>query len=220
MENWTQRFLLTGAAFLMGWTVSLSVAAETGDRPLIEPDVSPQVVDESLIDTENFEVGTFAGVINIEDFESSFVWGGRVAYHLSESLFIEGNVGFADAGETSFEKLGGNVQLLTDDEREYFYYNAAFGWNVLPGEAFFVSPFSDTTYAFNTNFYLLAGAGATEFADDNRFTAVIGGGYQVVLQDWLSVHISVREHFYDIDLLGETKTSMNTELRTGLSIFF
>ncbi len=218
MENWTQRFLLI--ALLCGTLPLSSAWAEEGDRPLIEPDVKPQRVDESLIDTENFEIGTFAGLINIEDFESSFVWGGRLAYHLSESLFLEGNIGFAEAGETSFEKLGGNVQLLTDEDREYTYYNVAFGWNLLPGEAFFRFPFVDNTYAFNTNFYLLLGAGATDFAGDNRFTAVGGGGYQVVISDWLSIHVSLREHFYDIDVLGETKTSRNTEVRTGLSIFF
>ena len=104
---------------------------------------------------------------------------------------------------------------LTDSERDYSYYNINLGYNVLPGEAFLTE-----NYAFNTNFYLIAGAGATEFAGDTRFTLNAGAGYQVLLTDSVSVHFGVRQHFYDIDVLGEEKTSVNTEVSTGLSVFF
>ncbi len=221
MENWTQRIFLKAALCITGLLTLGSAQAEEGeDRPLIAPDVRPQQVDEALIDTENFEIGAFFGVMNIEDFESSATYGARVAYHLDESLFLEANIGFAEGGETSFEKLAGNVQLLSDEDREYTYYNVAFGYNILPGEAFFKVPFVDQHYTVNTNFYLLAGAGATDFAGDNRFTGVFGGGYQMIVKDFIALHISVREHLYDIDVLGETKTSFNTEVRGGLSFFF
>ncbi|MDX1453545.1 MAG: outer membrane beta-barrel domain-containing protein [Oleiphilaceae bacterium] len=220
METWTQRFLLNGLIALVTLAASVLAQAEQGDRPLIEPDVRPQQVDEALIDTENFEVGAFFGVIHIEDFESSMVWGARLAYHLNESFFIEGNLGFADAGETSFEKLGGNVQLLSDEDREYTYYDVGFGYNILPGESFFKVPFVDQHYTVNTNFYLTAGGGATDFAGDNRFTFVFGGGYQMIINDFLSFHISMREHLYDIDVTGETKTSYDSEVRGSLSVFF
>jgi outer membrane beta-barrel protein len=87
--------------------------------------------------------------------------------------------------------------------------------NVLPGEAFLTE-----NYAFNTNFYLIGGAGATDFAGDTRFTFNVGAGYQVLLTDSVSIHLGVREHFYRIDVLGEEKTSMNTEVSGGLSVFF
>jgi len=215
MENWTQRiFLVRALLAALIFTVSLPAFSADIDKPLIEPDVHPQVVDESLIDTENFEAGIFAGVIKIEDFESSFIYRARVAYHFSESLFFELNYALAEGGETSFEKLG-NVQLLSDSDRDYRYYNFGVGYNVFPGEAFF----TDNT-AFNTNFYLVMGAGATEFAGDSRFTVNYGAGYQVLLTDWLSLHLTVREHVFDIDVLGETKTSFNTEVSSGISFFF
>tara|TARA_R100001244_G_scaffold53301_7_gene46272 strand:+ start:1187 stop:1774 length:588 start_codon:yes stop_codon:yes gene_type:complete len=195
--------------------VPTAVSAQEDDRPLIEPDVRPQKVDEALIDTENFEIGAFAGIINIEDFESSFLWGGKLTYHLSETFFFEANVGFAEGGETSFEKLAGDVQVLSDEDRDYRYYNINIGMNVLPGEAFLTE-----NYAFNTNFYLIGGAGATDFAGDTRFTFNVGAGYQVLLTDSVSIHLGVREHFYRIDVLGEEKTSMNTEVSGGLSVFF
>jgi len=195
--------------------VPTAVSAQEDDRPLIEPDVRPQKVDEALIDTENFEIGAFAGIINIEDFESSFLWGGKLTYHLGETFFFEAKVGFAEGGETSFEKNAGDVQVMSDEDRDYRYYNINIGMNVLPGEAFLTE-----NYAFNTNFYLIGGAGATDFAGDTRFTFNVGAGYQVLLTDSVSIHLGVREHFYRIDVLGEEKTSMNTEVSGGLSVFF
>ena len=215
MENRIKHILLTVLPFAGLLLVPTVVSAQEDDRPLIEPDVRPQKVDEALIDTENFEIGAFAGIINIEDFESSFLWGGKLTYHLSETFFFEANVGFAEGGETSFEKLAGDVQVLSDEDRDYRYYNINIGMNVLPGEAFLTE-----NYAFNTNFYLIGGAGATDFAGDTRFTFNVGAGYQVLLTDSVSIHLGVREHFYRIDVLGEEKTSMNTEVSGGLTVFF
>ena len=215
MENRIKHILLTVLPFAGLLLVPTVVSAQEDDRPLIEPDVRPQKVDEALIDTENFEIGAFAGIINIEDFESSFLWGGKLTYHLSETFFFEANVGFAEGGETSFEKLAGDVQVLSDEDRDYRYYNINIGMNVLPGEAFLTE-----NYAFNTNFYLIGGAGATDFAGDTRFTVNVGAGYQVLLTDSVSIHLGVREHFYRIDVLGEEKTSMNTEVSGGLTVFF
>lgn len=214
MESGTQRIFLKLAGAAVLTLAALPAWAAEDSKSLIEPDVKPQKVDESLIDTENFEIGVFGGVLNIEDFESSPVYGARIAYNLSESFFLEANVGFAEGGETSFEKLAGDVELLTDHERDYTFYNLNFGYRILPGEAFIGD------YAFNTNFYLVAGAGATEFAGDNRFTGNVGFGYQMLLTDSFSIHVGAREHMYNIDVLGEDKTAFNTELSAGLSVFF
>ncbi|SNB55239.1 outer membrane beta-barrel protein [Marinobacter sp. es.042] len=214
MENRTKHLFLKTLCFGAGLFIATATQAQD-DRPLIEPDVTPVPVTEALIDTENFEIGAFVGVLNIEDFESSLLYGGKLTYHLSESFFFEAGVGFAEGGETSFEKLAGNVEVLTDSERDYSYYNINLGYNVLPGEAFLTE-----NYAFNTNFYLIAGAGATDFAGDTRFTLNAGAGYQVLLTDSVAVQIGVRQHYYRIDVLGAEKTSMNTEVSTGLSVFF
>lgn len=214
MENRTKHLFLKPLCLGAGLCIAMGAQAQD-DRPLIEPDVTPVPVTEALIDTENFEIGVFVGVLNIEDFESSLLYGGKLTYHFSESFFFEAGIGFAEGGETSFEKLAGNVEVLTDRERDYRYYNINLGYNVLPGEAFLTE-----NYAFNTNFYLIAGAGATDFAGDTRFTLNAGAGYQVLLTDSVAVHIGLRQHYYRIDVLGAEKTSMNTEVSTGLSVFF
>jgi len=220
MESWTKRFLLIGV--LSSLTASGWVFAAKGDdslvdeaEPMIKPDVEPRAVREDLIDTENFEIGVFGGIYSIENFGSDFVVGVKAAYHLSEDLFVEFNYGMTEAGKTSFEALSGNIQLLPDNDRKLTYYNANFGYNFLPGEAFF-----GRSHAFNTNFYVLVGTGSTEFAGDDRLTANLGWGFQILPTDWLSVRLDMRDHIFDNDILGMNETTHNLEFTGGLTVFF
>lgn len=186
-----------------------------GRERVIEPEIERREIGTPRIDTEDFEVGAYAGVMSVEDFGSNAVIGVRAAYHVSASFLLEATYGQTDTGKTSFELLSGGAELLDDSERKLIYYDLSFGWNVLPGEAFV-----GRKRAFNTALYLLAGAGSTEFAGDNHFTAVGGLGYRMLPNDWLAIHADVRDHMFDSDLLGEKKTTHNIEAHVGLTIFF
>jgi outer membrane beta-barrel protein len=192
-----------------------SVTGEPSDKPIIEPEVERRTIKQTRIDTEDFEVGAYVGILSIEDFESNVVYGARLAYHLTEDFFLEGTVGQSRAGRTSYENLSGSADLLTDSERDYTYYALSLGWNALPGEIFL-----GENRAYNTSFYLVAGIGNTTFAGDDRFTVSGGFGYRILPADWIAVHFDVRDHVYDIDLLGEKKIVNNLEAHLGLSIFF
>ena len=220
METRTRYFLLKvmiAVAFVVAILATPEDVSAQPERepPLIEPDVKPQPVEQALVDSEKFEVAAVAGWLNIEDFGSSFMYGGRLTYNISESFFVEAGIGFAEAEETSFERLAGDVQLLPDDDRDYRWYNLNLGYRLLPGEAFFPGG-----YVFNTNFYVTGGAGATDFAGDNRFTMNYGVGYQVLFTDSVSAHLNVRQYVFDSDLLGEDKTFVNTEVSASISMFF
>ena len=191
------------------------VTGEPSDKAIIEPEVERRKIRQTRIDTEDFEVGAYVGVLSIEDFESNVVYGARLAYHLTEDFFLEGTFGRSRAGRTSYENLSGSADLLTDSERDYTYYALSAGWNALPGEIFL-----GKNRAYNTAFYLVAGIGNTTFAGDDRFTVSGGFGYRVLPADWIAVHFDVRDHVYDIDLLGEKKIVNNLEAHLGLSIFF
>ena len=194
-------------------------AAATGepasDRPIIDPQVERRTIKRARIDTEDFELGAYAGIMSIEDFESHSVYGARLAYHLTEDFFLEGTVGRSEAGRTSYENLSGGVELLTNSEREYTYYALSAGWNALPGEVFV-----GKNRAYNTAFYLVAGIGSTKFAGDDRFTVSGGFGYRILPADWIAVHFDVRDHVFDIDITGEKKIVNNLEAHLGLSVFF
>lgn len=191
------------------------LTGESGQQPVINPQVERREIERAQIDTEDFEIGLYGGILSIEDFESNPVYGARLAYHLTEDFFLEATVGQSRAGKTSYETLSGAAEILTDDERDYTYYALSAGWNALPGEVFI-----GKNRAYNTAFYLVAGIGSTRFGGDDLFTVSGGFGYRILPTDWVAVHFDVRDHVYDTDLLGEKKIVNNLEAHLGLSIFF
>jgi len=190
-------------------------ADDTGQPPVIEPDVARREIEPPKIDTEDFEVGVFMGQLSVEDFGVNTVSGARFAYHVTEGFFVELAAGQADTELTSFERLSGAAQLLTDSEREYSYYNVPLGYNILPGEHFVGGE-----RAMNTQTYVIGGVGKTTFAGDDRFTINFGVGMRFMPLDWLAVHGGIRDHVFDIDLLGEEKTAHNLEATLGVTFFF
>jgi len=182
---------------------------------VIDPQVERREIKEPAIDREDFEVGAFVGIMSIEDFGSDVVYGVRLAYHVTEGFFIEASVGQSEAGLTSFEVLSGGAPIIADSERTLTYYNLDVGYNLLPGEGFV-----GEGRAYNTNFYLVAGLGSTRFAGDDRFTVNFGAGYRFLLTDSIALHVDFRDHLFDIDILGEDKTTHNLEGHLGVTVFF
>ena len=69
--------------------------------------------------------------------------------------------------------------------------------------------------AINSAVYLTLGAGSTQFAGDDRFTVTMGAGARVLVKDWLAVHLDVRDHMMEIDVVGANKTTHNLEATLG-----
>jgi outer membrane beta-barrel protein len=238
METRVRILLLAGALCLCsacstirGWAddderlpqvseVDQAVAAEAEDSEepaprVIEPQVERRSIKVARIDTENVEVGAFFGALSIEDFGTNPVYGVSAAYHITEDFFFRGQYGSSTAGRTSFETLGGNVQLLTGDERRFTYYSLSLGYNFLPGEVFL-----GRGLAMASSFYLIGGIGSTEFAGDEEFTLSFGAGYRVLPTDWIAVHIAVEDRVFESDLLGSSKLVNNLEAYVGATVFF
>jgi outer membrane beta-barrel protein len=203
---------------LLTLTISAEARSQEGNDEqtpdVIQPDLNRRNINEANIDAENFEVGVYAGVIAIEDFESSAIVGVRFAYHISEDFFVESTYAQAEAGQTSFEVLSGGAPFLTEDDRDYTYYDLSLGYN-FNGEVFFTD-----NLVFNQSFYIKAGAGSTDFGGDSRFTVNIGGGYRLLLTDYFALHADVRDHIFSSDLIGEDKDTHNIELTLGATFFF
>jgi outer membrane beta-barrel protein len=218
MESRFLLLLLAQVAVLVGLTGcgrDRLVAEDSGQPPVIEPDVERREIETARIDTEDFEVGVFAGEISVEDFGVNSVLGATFAYHITEGFFVELGAGKADTQLTSFERLSGAARLLTDSERDYSYYDLSLGYNIFPGESFV-----GKNRSLNTATYLIGGVGKTTFAGDDRFTVNLGVGVRLMPLDWLAIHADVRDHVFDIDLLGQEKTSHNIEAHIGVTFFF
>lgn len=180
---------------------------------VISPDIERRKIDEAKIDSEWLEVGLFAGVLSVEDFGSNDVYGARFAVHVTEDIFLEANLGISTLQETSYEMLSGDIQLLTDDERDLQYYNLNVGVNLFPGEIYLGN------WAFKNNFYLIGGAGNTHFASNDHFSYLFGGGFRLFVTDWLGFHVDFRNHVMEHSIFGEDKKIQNLESHLGFTLF-
>jgi outer membrane beta-barrel protein len=182
--------------------------------PVISPEVERREITTPKIDTEDFEITAYYGMISVEDFGSNSIYGARVGYHVTEGLFLEGTYAMSgDVDQSSVEVLD-KIDLLGDD-RDYSYYNLAVGWNLLPGEVFL-----GRSHAFNSALYVIGGAGNTSFAGEDLFTMTFGAGYRVLATDSIALRFDVRDHLFDNDVTGEDKTTHNIEFNLGVSWFF
>jgi outer membrane beta-barrel protein len=194
----------------------VEVTSAAGGAPaVVQPEVFRRAIDEPQIDVSDFEIGPYIGTYSTEDFGVNPVKGARLTYHISEDFFAEALFGRTEASRTSFERLSGGADLLTDSERRLTYYNLAFGYNLFPGEVFI-----GRRRAFNSAFYVTAGFGSVEFAGDDRFTVSVGAGYRLLLNDWIVARLDVRDHMFEIDLLGTNKNTHNLETALGVTVYF
>lgn len=190
-------------------------SADSTPPRVIEPVVERRKIKVPKIDTENVEIGAFYGEMSIEDFGASPYSGMRFSYHVTEDFFFDASLARATAGQTSFETLGGNVQLLSDAERRLTHYSLSLGYNILPGEIFI-----GRNRAMNSALYFIGGVGSTKFAGDNYFSLNFGAGFRVLPVDWLAIHIEMQDVVFNSDLLGVNRLKNNLQAQIGASVFF
>jgi len=188
---------------------------EDENTSLIEPQIERVEFDESQIDSYDFEIAVYGGVLAMEHFDTNAVIGLKIGYHVSEDFFVQASYGSSEVGETSYEKLSGGASLLSDSERDVEYYLFSIGFNLLPGEAFL----TDST-TLNTVLYISGGMGVTQFAGDDLSTIALAVGYRTIFIDGFSVDLEMRDLIFDIDTFGEDDTTHNLELTLALNLFF
>ncbi len=181
---------------------------------VVEPQVERRSIKVPTIRPSNVELGAYYGEISIQDFGAQPVAGVRLDYHISEDFFAEATYGRAKAGYTSFEQLS-NVQLLSDAERRFTYYNLSLGYNLLPGEVFI-----GRNLAMTSSFYMIGGIGAVRFAGDQNFTVNFGAGFRVLPTDWLALHIDVQDLVFRSDVTGTEQLKNNLQATIGATVFF
>jgi outer membrane beta-barrel protein len=188
---------------------------ESAPPRVINPEVERRDIKVAKIDSENVEIGVHYGAQSIEDFGTASSWDLTAAYHVTEDFFLQAGFARSWAGKTSYETLGGNVQLLAPAERRFTSYSLSLGYNLLPGEVYI-----GRNLAMNSALYLLGGIGSTEFAGDRHFSLTFGAGYRLLPTDWLAVHIDVQDRVFRSDLLGTEKLVNNIGATIGLTVFF
>lgn len=208
-------FLVMVAVLAMPVGEAAAQASDGEETVLVEPQIERSEFDESMIESDDFEIALYTGYLAVEDFNTDFVTGIKLGYHVTEDFFVQASYGFGSVGETSFERLSGGAPLLSDAERDIEYYLVALGFNLFPGEAFV----TDST-TFNTVLYISGGVGSTTFAGDDRFTIAYAVGHRTLFADGFSLDIEMRDLIFEQDIFGSEETTNNLEFSVSLNLFF
>ena len=195
--------------------VVLAQSDENEETGLIEPQIERTEFDEAQIDSSDFEIAAYTGYLAVENFNTDFVTGVKLGYHVSEDFFVQFSYGLGEVGETSYERLSGGAPLLSASEREVEYYLIALGFNLYPGETFI----TDST-TFNTVFYISGGVGTTTFAGDDRFTIAYAVGHRTLFADGFSLDIEMRDLIFEQDIFGTEESTNNLEFTVSLNLYF
>lgn len=196
----------------------LPVFAETEGQPpkteqVIQPQIDRRDIKLPRIDTENFEIGVYGGILSVEDFGTKPVSGVRVAYHVSEDFFIEGVYGKSTVSDENYRIRA--IPIFVQSEVDLKYYNISVGVNLFPGEIFITD-----RWAMSSAFYLIGGIGNTNFNEEDFSAVNFGVGLRLLITDWFAWHFDMRDHIWESDLLGINKRTHNFEMHTGFTIFF
>lgn len=208
MENRIQHFLLNiaKAALIPGLLLPCSVA-------LAEKSATEIQGSAKSIDTEVFELGVSAGIINIEDFGSEYTIGANVNFKATEDFFLQFNYLQADAGLSSYEKSQG--QLFDGSDRQFQHFDLLLGLNLFQSEFF-----PREGQGNLASFYVVGGVGNTEFGGEASFTYTLGAGYQVAFARNFIVHLDYRDYIYSSTLSDKDKTTHNGGFSLGVNYLF
>ena len=210
--------LLSGCSwFHRGDKKPAPVVAEEPEAPpaIVEPQVTRREVKTPKIKAKDLEAGAYFGALSIQDFGTNPLYGARVAYHVTEDFFLEAFAARSKASLSSLEEVFPSITVVSNSGRYFTYYDIDVGYNVLPGEVFL-----GRGRAFNTSLYATFGVGDVKFADQDHFALNFGVGTRVVINDWLAMHLDVRDHVFESSLFGVDQNVHNVEATLSLTTFF
>ena len=202
--------LLGAASFA---ALAQSTPAGNTDQVVV-PQVDRRDIEKPKFPSNDFEVGLFTGTYATQNFGSSWVYGARIGYHITEDFFVEAAYGQTKVSDELFRQILPGGVFATDREK-LSYYNLSIGYNLLPGEIFLGG-----RRARPSQFYVVAGVGSTKFAQQRKPTFNGGFGYRVYLADWVALQLDLRDHMFSLDLLGKRQNTQNVELTGGLTVYF
>jgi outer membrane beta-barrel protein len=187
---------------------------QPANEQVIEPQVARRDVKVPKFPSNDFEFGLFAGTYATQNFGSSFLYGLRLGYHITEDIFVEGVYGRTKVSDENYRQIlpGG---IFPHPEETLSYYNLSAGYNVLPGEVFL-----GKNVAKASGLYLIGGVGSTHFLEQQKLTLNFGLGLRVFFKDWWAVQVDMRDHVYSLDLLGTRQNTQNLEFSAGMTFFF
>ncbi len=209
-----QPIRLSACLLLAASAAAFAQGKSTANEPVVVPQVDRRDVKPPRFPSNDFEIGVFGGIFATQNFGSSAVTGGRLGYHITEDVFVEGVLAKTKVSDENFRQvLPGGV--FASQTETLTYYNVSAGYNLLPGEVFF-----GRSVAKASAFYVIGGVGSTKFVDQKVLTYHVGFGTRLLFNDRFAMQADVRDHIFTLDLLGKRQSTHNPEVTLGLTVFF
>ena len=188
-------------------------AADTPDQVIV-PQVERRDVHKPKYPSNDFEIGLFGGTYSSQNFGTSFNYGARLGYDITEDFFVEATYGRTKVSDKEFRNIlpGG---IFSAEQEKLKYYDLSVGWNFLPGEVFI-----GKNWAKASTMYVIGGVGNTSFDSQRMQTWNFGLGAKLFLADWVALRADVRDHIFTLDLLGKRSTTQNPDISVGFAFFF
>lgn len=201
-------------AALLGLGISTYTFGDETSKPVkvIDPDKRVASVQAAAIDTEHFELGAYAGLMAVEDFNTNPVTGISFSYHINRKFIAQVNYGRSTVERAAFEEF--NDQYFLEDY-DFKYLNLLAGYNLLDGRSFL-----GKRRKFNSAIYLMAGVADVSFANNEVTGMVLGVSYKTVITDWLTLNLDFRDTIFNREFLNDDKKTNNTEILVGLNALF
>jgi outer membrane beta-barrel protein len=216
MRRTMLKFFSMAAALVLG-TAAAPVLAESGassdSGQVIQPELNRRDIRIPHIKASDYEIGAYTGIMSVENFGSSLVYGLRAAYHVSEDYFAQVDIGHTTVTDEAFCNVG--FCPFPQRQEGLTYLAMSLGYNIFPSEMYFGG-----NRAVNSAVYVLTGVGATRFLEENRFTFNVGLGFRVLPRDWLDLHLVIRDYLFSLDLLGTNRITNNFEVTGGIAVYF
>ena len=181
---------------------------------VITPKKQVPDIKTAQIDDEKFEFGVFIGLLSIEDFDTNTVNGFSVNYHINPRWLANFSYGQSGEANATFEEVL-NENFVRDREDGFQFTSISAGYRLFSGRSYL-----NKNLKFNSHVYLGAGVESIDFAGESDIGAAFSMTYKVVLSDWLTSDLIFRDHIYQRDFLGDSKTTQNLELSWGLNVLF
>jgi outer membrane beta-barrel protein len=184
------------------------IAGENMPDQVIDPNIARRDIVVPAIDTEQYEVGAFAGTLATTRDNSLGVFGVRAGMFFTEDFF----------GEWSFAtSLGGKNDSTgpeSGDPVKVDSFGVSLGYNLLPLELF-----NGETSVMPAWIYVLGGAAQTSYDDESFVSGHFAIGMRVMPADHWSVRVEIRNELWPASG-DESKGSVNLQYTFGVGYAF
>ena len=170
--------------------------AGNNDQVVI-PQVDRRDIEKPKFPSNDFEIGLFTGTYATQNFGSSWVYGARIGYAITEDFFVEGVYGQTKVSDELFRQI-------------------------LPSRCWWRAPRSSPTTtcrSATTSFPARSSSAAGERGPRSSISSpasaapvgrpeedrpsTLGFGYRLYLADWVAFQLDLRDHIFSLDLLGK-----------------